>query len=209
MRRAVRSVAPPPNHTGMPPVCSGAGRHHTSVERHGGRCERGGRVTPEHPAGGHRVVEALLAIGPPDAAGPELLALPARPDPEVEAPARDHVERRRRLRQQHRGPQRRDQDSGAETNPRRHAGHGGEHDERLGPRLLGRIGKGAERIAVGASDPSRRDRAARSGRRPRRRRRVRGRAPRGGRSRRCGPARTASGRPSRSRPLNVVRRVAG
>ena len=148
-RRAFRCAAPEPHRDALVVQRRRPAPH--VGERHGGRCERRGSVPPEHLAGGHGVVEALLPIRPSDTARPELLTLPPRPDAEVEAPAGEHVEGRRGLRQQHGRPEGSDQDSGAEPDLRRDAGHGGEHHQGLGPGLLGRIREGAERIAVGAA----------------------------------------------------------
>ena len=72
-------------------------------------------LAPQRLAHRQRLVEQRAAAVEVETGGVVLLALPADADAEVEPSAREHVERRRRLRQHDRAPERGEQDVGAET----------------------------------------------------------------------------------------------
>ena len=122
---------------GTPPGCSGFGimcvaSKCSSGESYAARCSRHSVWHTSSVWSSRRPRPSNDETG-----GVVLLALPADADAEVEAAARQHVERGGRLRQ-HRGPpQRGDEDVGAEPDARRHAREHRERGQRLEPVPVG------------------------------------------------------------------------
>jgi hypothetical protein len=108
-----------------------------------------GQITPQGLARSERVGEQLAATVEVELLGVVLLALPAGANTEVEPTLREHVECRGLLREERRGPERRDEDAGREPYARRHRGHRREHREWFEPRRFRRRREVAPRVRVG------------------------------------------------------------
>ncbi len=94
-------------------------------------------LAPQRLTDGERVVEERAAPVEVEPGRVVLLALPADAHAEVESPAREDVERRRRLGEHDRSAQRRDEDVRAQPDARRHAADDGQRGERLEPVTVG------------------------------------------------------------------------
>ena len=152
-RCATRALHRPLTQIGTPPGCTGFGIAWMPSKLSSGDVNVARCVAPQRLAHLERVVEQAAAGAEVEPGRLVLLALPADADAEVDAAAREDVERGELLGQHRRPAQRGEQDVGAEPDPVGLRRDRGEDRERLEPVAVGTGGLAAALDAAGLGPP--------------------------------------------------------